>query len=56
MSSSLKELSPYHVTEYVRRVVPADARLLHDKVAVNKVTIKRTPSVTEPAQVDILNR
>jgi hypothetical protein len=42
MSSSLKELSPYHETEQVRRDVPADARLLHDIVAVNRVTIKET--------------
>ena len=42
MSSSLKELSPYHVTEQVRRDVPAEAKLLHDIVAANRVTIKET--------------
>lgn len=48
MSPSLKELSPYHVTEHASRDVPADARLLHDQVAANRVTIKKTPYVTEP--------
>jgi len=48
MSPSLKELSPYYVIQHANRSVPADARLLHDKVAVNGVTIKKTPSVTEP--------
>lgn len=48
MSRSLKELSPYHVTEHASRDVPVDARLLNDKVAVNRVTIKKTPPFTEP--------
>ena len=48
MSRSLKELYPYHVTEHASRDVPADARRLHDQVAMNRVTMKKTHSVTEP--------
>jgi hypothetical protein len=42
MSSSLKELSPYHMTEHASRDVPTDAKLLHDEVAMNRTMIKKT--------------